>query len=66
MRILYLLFLCLKHIKNGWRAKFLKMLKSNFELVGRKYVRCIIAVQNFKKELTQFMPLKTSYERIFF
>ena len=25
------------------------MLKSNFKLVGRKFVRCFIAVQNFKK-----------------
>ena len=25
------------------------MLKSNFKLVGRKFVRCFIALQNFKK-----------------
>ena len=25
------------------------MLKSNFKLVGRKVVRCFIALQNFKK-----------------
>ena len=38
----------LKHIKK-WLARKIKRLKSNFELVGRKYVRCFIAVQNFKK-----------------
>ena len=25
------------------------MFKSNFKLVGRKFVRCFIALQNFKK-----------------
>ena len=25
------------------------MLKSNFKLAGRKFVRCFIALQNFKK-----------------
>ena len=25
------------------------MLRSNFKLVGRKFVRCFIALQNFKK-----------------
>ena len=25
------------------------MLKSNFKLVARKFIRCFIAVQNFKK-----------------
>ena len=35
----------LTHIKKGLRAR----LKGNFELVGIQYVRCFIAVQNFKK-----------------
>ena len=25
------------------------MLKSNFKLVGRKFIRCVIALENFKK-----------------
>ena len=33
------------------------MLKSNFELVGRKFVRCFIALQNSKPESK---PFKTS------
>ena len=32
-----------------WLAHKIWMLKSNFKLVVRKFVRCFIAVQNFKK-----------------
>ena len=32
-----------------WLAHKIWMLKSNFKLVGRKFVRCFIALQNFKK-----------------
>ena len=32
-----------------WLAHKIWMLKSNFNLVVRKFVRCFIAVQNFKK-----------------
>ena len=39
------------------------LIKSNFELVGRKYFNCLIAVQNFKK--FEFKTFKTWYERIF-
>ena len=41
----------------------LNLIKSNFELVGRKYFRCLIAVQDFKK--FEFKTFKTSYERTF-
>ena len=50
----------LKHIKNGLPAKFNK---SNFELVGRKYFNCLIAVQNFKK--FEFETFKTWYDLSF-
>ena len=32
-----------------WLAHKLWMLKSNFKFVGRKFVSCFFAVQNFKK-----------------
>ena len=32
-----------------WLAHEISMLKSNFELVDGKFVRCCIAVQNFRK-----------------
>ena len=32
-----------------WLAHKMCMLKINFKLVVRKFVRCFIAVQNFKK-----------------
>ena len=33
----------------NWLEHKIWMLKSNFKLVVRKFVRCFIAVQNFKK-----------------
>ena len=34
--------------------------------VGRKYIRCFVAAQNFKKFFIEFKPFKTSCERICF
>ena len=49
-------FKCFKSNGNAYFQTDLKrlahkilMLKSNFKLVGRKFIRCFIALQNFKK-----------------
>ena len=49
-----------------WLAHKIWMLKSDFKLVVQKFVRCFIAVQNFKKFGLGSKPFKTSCEFIFF